>query len=324
MKVFITGGTGFIGSHLIDALLCRKNIKIYALTRDLNNLKWLQGLKIQCLKGDLLNIPSLPADVEYIYHLAGFTKTHKSADYYTVNQKGTASLFKALHKQNLSPKRIICLSSLAAAGPCQQNERVAESRTACPVSPYGKSKLQGEREALEYKDRFPTAIIRVGPVFGPRDKDFVPYFKMIKMGILPTFGSVAGKISMCYVKDLIKGIELCMHKEFASGAIFNIADPHPFTWEEFGKMAGEVLNKKPIKIKVPLPLAFMTALLSDLMGRILRKPNIMNLQKFKEMRQEAWVADTRKAQEILSFQPGYTVPAALQETIAWYQKQGWL
>lgn len=322
--MFITGGTGFIGSHLVDSLLSRKNIKIYALTRDLNNLKWLQGLNIQCLKGDLLNIPSLPADIEYVFHIAGYTKTLKSAEYYTVNQEGTASLFKALHTQNLAPKRIICMSSLAASGPCQHDETVAESRDACPVSPYGKSKLQGEREALKYQDRFHTTIIRVGPVFGPRDKDFLPFFKMIKMGILPAVGSMASQFSICYVKDLIKGIELCMHKEFASGTIFNIADPQPFTWDRFGKIAGEILNKKSIKIKIPLPLAYITALLSELVGRIKKKPHIMNLQKFKEMRQEAWVADTRQAQEVLSFQPSYTLRAALEETLDWYRKKGWL
>ncbi|MBW1790178.1 MAG: NAD(P)-dependent oxidoreductase, partial [Deltaproteobacteria bacterium] len=94
MKIFVTGGTGFIGSHLIDSLLHENGMEIYALVRDLRNKKWLEGRAIRCLEGDLTNLPSLPQDIDMIFHLAGSTKARKPADYYTANKEGSASLFQ--------------------------------------------------------------------------------------------------------------------------------------------------------------------------------------------------------------------------------------
>ena len=323
MKVFITGGTGFIGSHLIDFFI-HNNIKVYALIRDPSKLKWIEGLNINYLKGDLLNIPSLPVDTDYVFHIAGFTKAPKSADYYTVNQKGTASLFKSLIRQKLPLKKIIVLSSLAAAGPCQSGDSVKESCTPCPITPYGDSKLQGEKAALKYQNEFPVVIIRVGPVFGPRDHDFIAFFKLIKKGILPKFGSVQKLISMCYVKDLVKAMFLCMHHQLNNGEIINIADPTPYSWDDFGKASSQILGKKLVTLQIPLPLVYFLALISEAMGKIRKKPSIINRDKFKDMIQDAWVADTSKAQQKLSFNPDYSLKQALEETIGWYIKEGWL
>lgn len=324
MKAFITGGTGFIGSHLINSLLAQDNIDIYALVRDLDNLKWLQGLNINTLHGDLQNIPQLPADLDYVFHIAGFTKAHKSADYYTVNQEGTASFFKALRTSNCSPKRIIYMSSMAAAGPCSLEDPLAESCTPSPISPYGESKLQGEKEVLKYKDEFPVAIIRVGPVFGPRDRDFLPLLKMVKQGFFPAFGKTARKVSLCYVKDLVKALILCMQKELDNPDIFHIADPRPYTWDEFSQAAAEVLGKKSTRIRIPLPVIYIAALCSELMAKLQKKPSIFTRHKYQEMKQEAWMTTTAHAQDVLSFAPDYSLKEGLQETITWYQDKGWL
>jgi len=323
VKTFITGGTGFIGSHLIDYLV-NTNTEIYALTRNINKLKWLEGLKIHFLEGNLLSIPSLPSDIDTIFHIAGLTKTNKSADYYTVNQQGTASLFQALLSQKIFPKKIICLSSIAASGPSCKGKPVNEYSFPDPVTPYGKSKLLGETEALKFKDKFHIVIIRVGAVFGPRDKDFLSYFKIINRGILPSVALKPRLLSFCYVKDLIKALYLCTQKNLESGEIINIADPTPYTWDEFGQAAGNALGKTLRKIKIPLSAIYPFALASDLASKVSRNPSILDRYKFREMKQYGWVTDTKKASEKLSFRPQYSLQEAVQETVDWYIKQGWL
>ena len=324
MKIFITGGTGFIGSHLVDFLTSQEDTDVYALVRNLNNLKWLEGLNINYLEGDLFTIPALPPDIDTIFHLAGSTKAHKSADYYTVNQEGTASLFQALNTQRLTPKNVILLSSLAASGPCHQENPVKECDQPCPVSPYGQSKLEGEKEALKHKDKFPVTIIRVGPVFGPRDRDFISYFKFIQMGILPKIGSIQQLFSLCYVKDLVKAMQLCRETELESGEILNIADPQPYSWDEFGRVASQVLNKQLKSVRFPYPVAYLITLFSEILGKIRKQPSILSRDKFKEMKQEGWVIDTQKAVDVLSFYPDYTLLEGLQETLGWYLEHGWL
>ncbi|MGD9344933.1 MAG: NAD(P)-dependent oxidoreductase [Candidatus Aminicenantes bacterium] len=324
MKIFVTGGTGFIGSHLIDHFLDQKNTEIFALVRDSNNLKWLKGLKIHLLEGDLLNIPTLPPDIDYIYHIAGSTKAYKIASYYTVNQLGTASLFQALESQNIRPKRVVYLSSLAASGPCADGTAVMEDSAPCPVSPYGKSKLEGEVEALKYKEIIPVVIARIGVVFGPRDRGLIPYFKFIQKGFLPSVGSKQKLVSLIYIQDLIEALKLCIHKELTSGEIFHLANPDPSSWEELGRLAAEAMNVKLINLKFPLPLAYLVACGAEVLGKLRGDPSILNRQKFEELKQDGWVADTQRAKEKLDFSPRYSLKEALHETIDWYVTNGWL
>lgn len=323
MKALITGGTGFIGSHLTEFLI-DKGFEVTALVRDRNNLKWLNGLDINFLNGDLLSIPALPNDIDYVFHAAGLTKASNVIDYYTVNQLGTASLFQSLRSQKIYPKKIIYFSSLAAAGPSVDNNPVRESDLPHPISPYGESKLMGEIEALKFKGEFPIVILRVAAVFGPRDKDFLSYFKLIKQGILPSLGCKKRLMSVCYIKDLTEAVYLCLEKELESGEVLNIAYHNPCEWDEFGKAAGKALGKKIIKAKIPAPLGYLAALLNDARSRITGTPIVMGRNKFKEMRQSGWVADTTKAKDKLPFWPRYSIEKAVEETVDWYRKQGWL
>lgn len=323
MRVLVTGGTGFIGSHLIEFLL-DKGDEVFALVRDVSNLKWLKGLNIHPLEGDLFSVPSLPSGIDCMFHLAGITKAIRKADYYTVNQQGTASLFQSLKSQNTSPKKIIHLSSLAAAGPCIDENPVRETDPPHPVTPYGKSKLLGEIEALKFKNSFHVNIIRVASVFGPRDQDFLQYFKWIKRGILPSLASKPLLLSLCYVKDLVRALDLFCRKEPKSGEVFNIANPEPYDYDELGKAAGKALRIKLRRVSLPLPMVFLAALVSELGGKFSKSPTIFDRQKFKDAKQARWVADIQKASHKLGFSCQYTLENAVEETINWYLVNNWL
>lgn len=322
MKALVTGGTGFIGSHLCEYLLS-KGMEIYALVRDLSNLRYLKGLNINFIKGDLFTIPALPSDIRFVFHLAGKTKSLKLATYYTVNAQGTASLFKNLRKQRIFPK-VIYLSSLASAGPSQGSQARKETDPPQPVSPYGESKLRGEKEALKNKKEFPVVILRVGAVFGPRDRDFLSYFKFMKQGILPSFGFRPKLMSICYVKDVVRAIYLAAVKEVESGEIINIGDPHPYYYDDIGKLVGEVMGLKLKNIIFPIPAIYLIALVTDMASLLTGKVSILSRSKYKELKQSGWVADIGKAKEKLGFETQYSLKEAARETLNWYSQQGWL
>jgi len=324
MKIFVTGGTGFIGSHLVDFLLKFKNAQIYALTRNLSNPKWLRRRRIHLIEGTLLSLPPLPSDLDYVFHLAGVSKAIDSKKYYTVNQDGTASLFHKLSSETPCPKKVIFLSSLAAVGPCCKGKAVTEIKSPFCVTPYGKSKRLGEKEALKYKEKFTVIISRVGPVFGPRDRDFLPYFRLINKGLFPSLDSKSGLMSVCYVKDLVRALYLCMIKDIKSGEIFHIADPTPYSWDEFGKVVAKILRKKPIKINPPYLFLRILTWLSELNSKFTQNPTMLNQDKLIEMNQEGWITDTSKAKQELGFETEYSLEEAIKETIQWYKKKSWL
>jgi dihydroflavonol-4-reductase len=321
MRAFITGGTGFIGSHLLDFLSAR-DAEIFALVRDPEKAAGLKGEKINVLKGDLFSLPSLPAGIDIVFHLAGKTKSLKAVDYYTVNQEGTASLLRALLSCSARPK-VVCLSSLAAAGPSEKGGAVREDDPPHPVGPYGRSKLRGEEEALKFKDRFPLVIVRSSAIFGPRDRDFLEYLKLIRRGILPT---VSGQkmTSLCYVKDLVEALFLCAQKDLPSGEILNIANPQPLSWEELGEAFGRAMGRKFRKVRISMRFLAVAAILSEFVERVKGEPGLYNRDRLTDLKQPGWVADVGKAGALLSFRPRYTLEEAIQETVDWYIAEKWL
>jgi nucleoside-diphosphate-sugar epimerase len=317
----ITGATGFIGSHLAEKLR-ERGWTVTALVRNPAKLKFLEGAGVRLLAGDLENVRGLPDDIDVVFHLAGLTKALQTAAYYRINRDGTASFLDALTRRGRAP-RVVVLSSFAAGGPSSGRPRREDERPA-PVSHYGRSKLGGEMEALARKDVLPVAIVRVGPVYGPRDRDFLDYFKAVRRGLLPVFGRKRRPMTVCYVADLVEGLIAAARPGAPSGEIYNLGHPEPCTMEDLGRAAARTLGVRPRRIVLPLPLIRAAAFFEEKRSALRRKPGAVHRDKVAEYRQPGWVADVAKAKARLSFQASTCLEDGIRETIRWYRKEGWL
>jgi nucleoside-diphosphate-sugar epimerase len=324
MKVLVTGGTGFVGSHLIDRLLEDPDTEVHALVRNPAKARWLEGReRVRFLEGDLSRVPELPSGLSVVFHLAGLTKTHKSSEYYTVNQAGTASLFRALAGRTEAP-RVVIFSSLAAGGPSSPGRPSREDDPPRPVSPYGISKLRGEREALAFRDHFPLVILRSGAVYGPRDEDFLEFFRYVRSGFLPLYGSGKKSLSLLHVRDAVRAILLAAGTGAPSGEIVNIAGSEPSTWDEVGETAARILGRKVVRVRIPGWAAFLVCATAGGVGRLRGRATALNLGKYEDMKPDGWVADVRKAREALGFESRISLEEGLRETLDWYVRQGLL
>lgn len=324
MRVLVTGGTGFLGSHIVEGLLSQPGVEVFALVRDPCRPRWLEGeARVRLIAGDLRNVPALPDGLSAVYHAAGSTKTLKSSAYYTVNRDGTTNLLRALGRPS-GRLRFVHVSSLAAAGPSTPGRGVCEDDPPRPVSHYGRSKLQAEREVLNCRDRFSVVILRPGAIYGPRDEDFLEYFRWIKRGVRPQLGR-RKLMSLVYVRDAVRAALLAGRADGPEGEIFHIADSAPCAWEDIGQIAAGLLGKRPVKVRLPLWTAYVASAAAEGAGRLLgQEKGLMNRDKVKLMRPDGWVADVAKARRVLGFETQVSLEQGLGETIAWYLGNGLL
>ncbi|MCX7793189.1 MAG: NAD(P)-dependent oxidoreductase [Thermodesulfovibrionales bacterium] len=319
MKALITGGTGFIGSHLAEALI-KKGFEVYCLVRDLSNKKWLEGLEVNFIEGDCCVRESLEKikKFDYIFHLAGLTKASSWDEFYRANVKGTENIIDVAIKNNPGLKRFILLSSLAAAGPSDNGRPKCEDSPATPVSAYGKSKLLAEEVLLKHKESIPFTILRPTAVYGPRDRDFFVFFKMVNAGIMPYFGKAY--YSLIYVEDLVKGIILGALRPEAQGKIYFLADGSIITSDEIAFAIAESLQKKPVRIRIPRNLMPFIGRLASKVA----KNSIINNDKLIELRYTHWICDISRARDELGFNPKVNIREGMKWTANWYRLHRWL
>ncbi len=324
MKALITGATGFIGSHLAEKLF-KRGYEVTCLVRKTSDLKWLDGLDIKLIEGDCSHKDSLfncVKEQDYIFHLAGLTKTNCKEDFYSVNAKGTENLIEAAVRHNPIIKRFVYLSTLSAFGPKVNAHIPTEHGNPHPVSDYGKSKLKGEEAVLKYSDRIPVSILRPSAVYGPRDKEFFLLFKFIKKGIMPYWNK--GHTSMVYVDDLIEAILLSFEKEKAVGRTYFISDGMVYSNDEIINKISSALDVKVFMIKLPKAVLQTIGFLGGGISKIMGTDTMINRDKMRELIYPDWVCDITKAKDDLCFQPRVGIEKGIKWTADWYKIHRWL
>ena len=192
-----------------------------------------------------------------------------------------------------------------------------------PVSWYGESKLAGEKVAKEYEKYFPITIVRPPPVYGPRDYGMLDVFRMLKYGIVSDVGKDTWT-NFVYVEDLVRGIILAAESENGVGEVFHIGDNENLATIDAFKRVAKAIGKRVVAFKIPLPVVYVAALLSEMKIRITGKPEIFNWQKVSELKQTNWMMDISKAKKILGYEPEFPIEKGGEITYKWYIEKGWI
>ena len=326
MKTLVTGASGFVGSHLVEALVSRGH-EVRALVRKRSDRRWIHSLPVEFSIGDVSDPSSLEEavkGVDWVFHVAGVTKARGLSSYLRANAQGTRNLLEACWKRNRALKRFVLLSSLAAWGPSSPHCPREETDECSPVSHYGFSKAMAEKETCLYAGRLPVVILRPTAVYGPRDRDILAFFKMVKRGIFLRVGSGERCVCMIHVRDLVEGILLAAVREVPSGSIYNLSDGCVRTWSEVARTMAKVMDVHLREITVPVSLAKAVALLSEFSSAVTGRPPLFNRQKLREMLEDGWTCSIEKARMDLGFRPRIPLEEGLRETYLWYKEMGWL
>jgi len=332
-RILITGASGFIGSYL-----CEKGIalgyEVWAGMRKSSSKKYLQNPAIQFIELNFENKDTLRAQLlkfnqehgkfDFIIHNAGCTKAPRNEDYRNINFVNTKNFVDILLETDNNPEKFIFTSSLAAYGPGKENstEPVMLNQTPKPINLYGKSKLEAE----QYLRKIPSLnciIMRPTGVYGPREKDYFTVFKMINRHTEAYIGSDKQCLTFIYISDLVNAYYLAIEANIRNTSYFLSEDKWYYT-HEFYALVKKSLDKKSVKITVPLILVKAIAGINDFIGKISGKYPTLNNDKLGILKASNWICETDNIKSDLNFEAQYNLEIGIEETALWYKKEGWL
>lgn len=343
-KIFLTGGSGFVGGALCHELVAAGH-HVTVLVRAGSQREGLPK-GVDFAVGDLRQADSLAealAPIEIILHVAGVVSARTEAEYMAGNAVGTANLLAAAKKSAKNLERFVLVSSLAAAGPSRPDRAREEGDSNAPVSAYGRSKLAGELELQ--KSGLPGVIIRPPAVYGPRDKGVYEFFKVVASGWHPLLGGGKNRrYSFVHVDDLVKGIMAAaftpkitpiapvvsresladFDRDQAKPEIFYISGDEEYGWNQTMQLLAEALAVKTKKVPLPVAALALAAIGGSAWGKISRKDTKLNWDKFQELKAPSWTCKNEKAKKILGFSPEWSLRDGFIQTAQWYREQGWL
>lgn len=320
---FVTGGTGFIGSHLVDHLLSGGS-EVRCLVRDRRRLRWLQGKPVFLLEGDLRSSEVLKegaAGVDAVFHLAGLTAARNREEYFSVNVDGCVSAARSCLSASPPPGVFLFMSSLAAIGPVRTGKPMDRGREPRPVTDYGRSKLEAERQLAEMEG-LPVVVIRPPAVYGPRDREVFPLFRLAAKGVVPIFNPEA-RLNLIHVEDLAKGL-IAAGSRGIPGETYFLAHPETVIGSRLPELMGEALGRKVRGFRIPGAMLKTAAAVSEMWGVLSGRMPVFNRGKVKELTAPGWVCDLEKSEKDLGFNATIGAVEGFRKTVLWYREQGWM
>ncbi len=301
----VTGGTGFVGSHLVDLLLA-KGHKVKCIIRKTSNLRWLKDKNVELIDSGLYDkskLIEILKDADYLYHVAGIVKAKNWEDYYNGNVLPTKNLLEAIKEGNTKIKRVIIVSSLTATGPSKIGKPNTEDSPMNPITRYGKSKMEEEKLVKTFMSSIPITIVRPPAVYGIRDTGIYLIFKTYKGGLLPLIGFNNKEVSIVNVKDLVRGIYLASTSEKAAGEIYFIGSKDYYNWNEMGNCISKGMGRKALTLRLPHFLVYTVGAFAEFFSWFSSKAATFNFEKARDFVQEAQTCDCSKAKRDFGWEP---------------------
>jgi nucleoside-diphosphate-sugar epimerase len=323
LKALITGGTGFLGSHIVDELI-DNNYEVRVLARRTSNTSRLQKMKgVELVVGDITKPETLTKgvqDVDVIFNNAAIMEDWGSwSKFKPVNVDGTRNVLEVARKQDIS--RIAHTSSTAVYGFPNTKEAITEESPKQPFGNYQKSKWVAEQIVSEYVIDYEMDIASVRPPFvlGSRDQYTTPLFvNSIQSGEMVIIGNGSQIQSVVHARDAAQCLRLTAETPNIRGEAFNVASFDVNVKEFYSKWA-EMLAVESSFRRIPYRLVYVLGAISGLWGSFRRKKESPFLTTFRaKLMGTNYLIDSTKAKERLGYQPRFNMDKTIRDSLQWY------
>lgn len=332
MKIFVTGGSGFIGRNLVKAL-CGQGHEVVVLIRREKQRKIFKALPVSFVQGEVETFESTWLEgVDAVFHLAAIRTEwgFSSEEYRRVNILGTKKILAAAVKNRV--KHFVYCSTVFVFG-YPRKLPIDESFEYAPASRYAASKVQAEKLVKRYflKFNLPVTIIRPTIVYGADDETgmLLKLARLIKRGIFPILGSGQNWLHLTHIEDLIAGFLLALAKG-GEGETYIIASGKPLRLSRLCHLIAAKMGKTLPPIKIPLFLAYSAGLmmekifLAGLAAKIafFRREPLITRSKVDIIACSQWVS-AEKAARKLGFRAKHGEQSIL-DTVTEFEKRNYL
>lgn len=320
MNVLVTGGTGFIGSFLVETLVNR-GACVRCLVLEGESLGRIGQLPVQWYYGDVSHRETLRyavRSVDYVYHLAGVKQTWDETQYFRVNLDGTKNLVEACLSENRTLKRFLFTSSQAAAGPSRNGIPLTEDDACMPRTAYGRSKRAAEEYLLAHRSELPITIVRLALVYGPTNITTEKGLQMARWRFIPKIDQY---INLIYIQDVIEALILAAEDERARGQLYFITNAEPVSLQDVVEQTLKLQNRTGFVVPIPRWLLKLVAQLGSYyrtwIDRPLRPLNMRD--ELDDLLHKYWICSGEKAKRELGFEPRVSLKAGIEQTLQWYE-----
>lgn len=321
--MLVTGATGFVGSHLLDALRAEDR-PVRVLVRPTSDARQCRALGAEVIVADPMDpaaIGGAMQNVSVVFHLAAATRARSETEYERANIGLTRALMTAAQAAE-APPRVVYLGSLAAVGPTHDGEPVHEDEIPHPITAYGRTKLAGERIALGTEGVAAIAL-RPPTVYGPRDRDLLTFFRMAARGLMPVPAGADRPVQLVHVRDLVAALRAAAETSLKD-RVYHIAEPAVRPWSAVVAMIARAVGRTPVRVPLPRPALWLAAGASEAAAQLTGRATIFNRDKVRELLAPAWLCTTDRAERELGFRAGIPLEQGIPETAEWYRSEGWL
>jgi nucleoside-diphosphate-sugar epimerase len=322
VEILVTGGNGFVGHHLVAALLARGDrVRVLALPGE--DTSRLEERGVAVYRGDICRPETLTAPlrgVEAVFHLAAMMDVWRPMrDYVAVNVTGTKNVCNAALAVGI--RRLVHMSSSSVYG-MTWNMPVDERFPLAPFDdPYPITKAEGDQlvDRMVIEQGLPATIIRPDQIFGPGDRlHFGRMADRVRAGTAIIVGRGDNALPLVYVSDIVQGLLLGLDHDDAVGEAFNITNDEPLTQQElFAAIAGEI-GAKPPRVHVPYHALYAAAYAAERIGSIKRtlRPPFTRLGVAFSGTDMRFSID--KARTRLGYAPRVSLREGIRRAAAWH------
>ena len=317
-RVAVTGATGFIGRHL-TAHLVEQGVDVRAIVRARSAHAAPPGGTIVQAPLATSALTEAFAGVDAVVHLAGVVSTVREREYVEVNAVGTEAVGAAARAVGA---RLIYVSSLAAAGSASPAAPRREDDLSAPLTPYGRSKLEGEQR-ISAIEGLQWTILRPSVVYGPGDRAMLPLFRFARLGVMPLVGRRDAAYTFIYIHDVVRAIDAALDAPALQDTVF-VGHPLPVTARDLLTRIQAALGGSALTIPTPSVITSLAAIAGEAAGQVVGRPMLLNRWRHAELSAEGFVCCVDRLRDRLGIVAQVELQQGLDETARWYRAQGWL